>query len=42
VNDKPIRYPTSYVMKAHDNIVVAYGKGGSFPKRPSAAALRGY
>jgi hypothetical protein len=42
VNGKPIRYPTSYVMKAHDNIVVAYGKGGSFPKRPSAAALRGY
>jgi hypothetical protein len=42
VNGKPIRYPNSYVMKAHNNIVVAYGKGGSFPKRPSAAALRGY
>ena len=42
VNGKPIRYPKSYVMKAHDNIVVAYGKWSSFPKRPSAAALRGY
>jgi hypothetical protein len=42
VNGKPIRYSNSYVMKAHNNIVVAYGKGGSFPKRPSAAALRGY
>ena len=42
VNGKPIRYPKSYVMKAHDNIVVAYGKWGSFPRRPSAAALRGY
>jgi hypothetical protein len=42
VNGKSIRYPRSYVMKAHDNIVVAYGKLGSFPKKPSAAALRGY
>ena len=42
VNGKPIRYPRFYAMKAHDNIVTAYGTLGSFPKRPSAAALRGY
>ncbi len=42
VNGNPIGYPKSYVIKAHDNIVVAYGKLGSFPKRPSAAALRRY
>jgi hypothetical protein len=42
VNGKPIGYPKSYVMKAHDNIVVAYGKLSSFPKRPSAVALRRY
>ncbi len=40
-NGRPISDPTSYVLKAHDNIVVAYGEPGSFPKRPSAAALKG-
>jgi hypothetical protein len=41
VNGSPTGYPKSYVIKVHDNIVVAYGKLG-FPKRPSAAALRRY
>lgn len=31
VNGKPVSNPLGYVMKAHDNIVVAYGKPGSFP-----------
>jgi hypothetical protein len=28
------------VLAAHDNIVVAYGKPGSFPTRPDASALK--
>jgi hypothetical protein len=42
VDGRRVRHPESYVMKRHDNIVVAYGRAGSFPKRPSAAALIGY
>jgi hypothetical protein len=41
VNGHQISDPTSYVLKADDNIVVAYGEPGSFPKNPSAAALEG-
>lgn len=41
VNGHQIGDPTSYVLKADDNIVVAYGEPGSFPKEPSAAALEG-
>ena len=41
VNGHPISDPASHVLKAHDNIVVAYGEPGSFPKKPSAAALKG-
>ena len=42
VDGRRVRHPESYVMKRHDNIVVAYGRAGSFPKRPSTAALVGY
>lgn len=31
VNGKPVKDPPTYVMKPHDNIVVGYGKPGSFP-----------
>jgi hypothetical protein len=41
VNGQRISDPASYELKAHDNIVVAYGEPGSFPKEPSAAALKG-
>ena len=41
VNGHRIDDPASYVLKAHDNIVVAYGKPDSFPKEPPAAALNG-
>lgn len=34
VNGHQISDPTSYVLKADDNIVVAYGEPGSFPKEP--------
>jgi hypothetical protein len=43
VNGRPLTGadPTSYVMHAHDDLVVAYGRDGSFPTRPSTAALAG-
>jgi hypothetical protein len=31
----------TYALKAHDNIVVAYGQRGSFPTAPSTNALKG-
>jgi hypothetical protein len=31
VNGKPVANPVGYVMKPHDDIVVGYGKPGSFP-----------
>jgi hypothetical protein len=37
VNGRLIRDPTRYVMKAHDNIVIGYGKPGSFPTKPPAS-----
>ena len=30
-NGKPVSNPAGYVMKPHDDIVVGYGKPGSFP-----------
>ena len=36
VNGKRISDPVNYVMQEHDNIVVAYGKPGSFPTKPPA------
>jgi hypothetical protein len=33
VNGKQINNPVSYVMKAHDKIVVGFGKPGSFPTK---------
>jgi hypothetical protein len=30
-NGKPVANPAGYVMNPHDNIVVGYGKSGSFP-----------
>lgn len=43
VNGRPLRTadPTRYVLRPHDNVVVAYGRDGSFPTRPSTAALAG-
>jgi hypothetical protein len=32
-NGKKVSNPTRYVMKPHDNIVVGYGRPGSFPTR---------
>ncbi len=36
VNGERISDPVNYVMKEHDNIVVGYGKRGSFPTKPPA------
>jgi hypothetical protein len=41
VNGRPVVDPVHYVMRRHDDIVVAYGRAGSFPRRPSTAALAG-
>lgn len=41
VNGQQITDPAHYVIKAHDNIVVAYGTPGSFPTQPPADALKG-
>jgi hypothetical protein len=41
VNGRPVRDPTRYVIKAHDNIVVGYGKQGSFPTKPSVSVPNG-
>jgi hypothetical protein len=36
VNGKKISDPVNYVMQEHDNIVVGFGKPGSFPTNPPA------
>jgi hypothetical protein len=36
VNGKRVSDPVDYVMHEHDNIVVGYGKPGSFPTEPPA------
>jgi len=41
VNGHPITTIMTHALKAHDNIVVAYGRRGSFPTVPSTAALSG-
>ena len=35
-NGKPVTNPVALVMHEHDNIVVGYGKPGSFPTEPPA------
>jgi hypothetical protein len=39
-NGRPVADPIDYVMKEGDNLVVAYGKPGSFPKKPDVSLLR--
>jgi len=41
VNGHPIANTMTYALKARDNIVVAYGKRGSFPTAPPADSLNG-
>lgn len=41
VNGEQLTDPTHYVIKPHDNIVVAYGRPGSFPTQPPTDALNG-
>jgi hypothetical protein len=38
---RPVSDPLGYAIRPHDNLVVAYGRRGSFPTTPSAAALSG-
>jgi hypothetical protein len=39
-NGKPVADPIDYVMREGDNLVVAYGKPDSFPKKPDVSLLR--
>jgi hypothetical protein len=39
-NGKPVADPIHYVIKEGDNLVVAHGKPGSFPKTPPVTLLR--
>jgi hypothetical protein len=39
-NGKPVADPIDYVMREGDNLVVAYGEPGSFPKKPDVTLLR--
>jgi hypothetical protein len=39
-NGKPVADPINYAMREGDNIVVAYGEAGSFPKTPDVTLLR--
>jgi hypothetical protein len=39
-NGKPVADPINYAMREGDNIVVGYGKAGSFPKTPDVSLLR--
>lgn len=41
VNGEAVTDGPGYVLKRHDNIVVAYGSQGSFPTQPPADALNG-
>jgi hypothetical protein len=40
VNGKDVADPIDYVMKEGDNLVVAYGKDGSFPRKPNVTLLK--
>jgi hypothetical protein len=40
VNGKPIADPAAHVLAKNDNIVIAYGKAGTFPTRPDTTLLR--
>jgi hypothetical protein len=40
-NGRPVANPVRYVIRRHDNVVVAYGRRESFPKTPSTAPLAG-
>jgi hypothetical protein len=40
VDGKPVPDPINYRLREGDNIVVAYGEPGSFPKRPPVTLLR--
>lgn len=40
VNGKQVADPIHYALKEGDNIVVAYGTAGSFPKTPDTTALK--
>jgi hypothetical protein len=42
VNGERVRDPVDYVMHEHDNIVVGYGKPGSFPTEPPASFPAGF
>jgi hypothetical protein len=39
-NGKPVADPIDYVIREGDNLVVAYGKPDSFPKKPDVGLLR--
>jgi hypothetical protein len=39
VNGKPISDPAAHVLRKDDNIVVGYGKPGTFPTRPDTKLL---
>jgi hypothetical protein len=39
-NGKPVADPIDYRIREGDNLVVAYGEPGSFPKTPDVALLR--
>jgi hypothetical protein len=39
-NGKAVPDPIDYVMREGDNLVVAYGEPGSFPKKPDVTLLR--
>jgi hypothetical protein len=41
VNGSHIADPSTYEIRSHDNIVVAYGRPGSFPTQPPTDALNG-
>jgi hypothetical protein len=40
VNGKPVRDPINLPIREGDNLVVAYGAAGSFPKTPNVTLLR--
>ena len=39
-NGKPVRDPVGYRIREGDNLVVAFGRAGSFPKKPPTRLLR--
>ena len=39
-NGKPVSDPIGYRIREGDNIVVAFGRAGSFPRRPPVTLLR--